>query len=249
MINICQRFWPYENIGRGEITDLPCVGMAHDPVFYRPREISGTIAADEVPTVMALDPSGGSDEFAWAVVKAWAGNYYLVEAGGRLGGVSDAFWTQIAQTAKKHRVNEILVETNFGGLEVYQQVMKPYLVKADAACRIEPVRSNMQKELRIIDTMAPVMQTIGLLWTAAWIEADADLVKNAKDDRDVSYSLYQLTRITHDRGSLLHDDRLMLSRWQSNGCRNKRHKIRRSVPRTAWLRSLRRRWPTKTAGC
>ena len=200
----------YEKHRTYEITDLPCVGMAHDPVFYRPREISGTIAADEVPTVMALDPSGGgSDEFAWAVVKAWAGNYYLVDAGGRLGGVSDAFWTQIAQTAKKHRVNELVIETNFGGLEVYQQVLKPYLVKADAACRIEPVRSNMQKELRIIDTMAPIMQTHRFAVDRRVIEADADLVKNAKDDKDVSYSLfYQLTRLTHDRGSLLHDDRL-----------------------------------------
>ena len=52
------------------------------------------------------------------------------------------------------------------------------------------------------------MQTHRLAFDRRVIEADADLVKNAKDDRDTSYSLlYQMSRLTHDRGSLLHDDR------------------------------------------
>ena len=114
-----------------------------------------------------------------------------------------------ALIAKKHGVNEILVESNFGGVEVYAQILKPYLTKAEAACRVEPIRSNKQKELRIIDTLAPVLQTHRFAVDRRVVEADADLVKNAKDDKDVSYSLfYQLTRLTHDRGSLLHDDRL-----------------------------------------
>jgi len=192
------------------LDDLPCVGMAHDPRFYRPAQVEGTIAVEEVPTVMALDPSGGgADEFAWAIVKAWAGNYYLMESGGALGGVGEKLWTRLASLAKKHHVNEILVETNFGGLEVYSQLLKPFLVKAGAQCRIEPIRSNQRKELRIIDTLAPVMQTHRMVVDRRVVEADADVLKSAADDRSASYSLfYQLTRLTHDRGSLLHDDRL-----------------------------------------
>ena len=34
-----------------------------------------------VPTVMALDPSGGgADEFAWCVCKAWGGNFTSVRS-------------------------------------------------------------------------------------------------------------------------------------------------------------------------
>lgn len=200
----------YEKHKYYALDDLPCVGMAHDPTFYRPREITGSVPVDDVPTVMALDPAGGgSDEFAWSVVKAWGGNYYLMDCGGKLGGVNEAFWKQLAQTAKKYHVNEILVESNFGGLEVYQQVLKPYLVKEGAECRVEGIRSNQRKELRIIDTLAPVFQTHRFVVDRRVVESDAELVKNAKDDRDVSYSLfYQLTRLTHDRGSLLHDDRV-----------------------------------------
>lgn len=200
----------YEKAKHLALDDLPCVGMAHDPRFYRPAQVEGTVPSAEVPTVMALDPAGGgSDEFAWAIVKAWAGNYYLVESGGRLGGVSENLWQKIASLAKQHHVNEILVETNFGGLEVYAQLLKPYLVKAGAQCRVEPIRSNQRKELRIIDTLAPVMQTHRAVVDRRVVEQDAELLKAAVEDKDSSYSLFfQMTRLTADRGSLLHDDRL-----------------------------------------
>ena len=85
----------------------------------------------------------------------------------------------------------------------------PYLRNIGAECRVEAIRSNQRKELRIIDTLAPVMQTHRVAIARHVIEADAELIRNAKDDRDVSYSfVHQLTRLTHDRGSLLHDDRI-----------------------------------------
>ena len=200
----------YEKHKSFALDDLPCAGMAHDPVFYRPRAQEGLIGVDEVPTVMTLDPSGGgADEFAWCVCKAWGGNYYICEIGGRLGGVSEEFWRELAEIAKKWGVNEIAVESNFGGLEIYKQVLMPYLRKAGAECRVEAIRSNQRKELRIIDTLAPVMQTHRVAIARHVIQADADLLKNAKDDRDASYSfVHQLTRLTHDRGSLMHDDRV-----------------------------------------
>ena len=200
----------YEKARYTQLDDLACVGMAHDPVFYRPARMDGSIRSEEVPTVMALDPSGGgADEFAWAVVKAWAGNYYLMESGGRLGGAGENLWVQIAKIAKKFGVNEILVETNFGGLDVYSQLLKGFLVKEGAQCRIEPIRSNQRKELRIIDTLAPVLQTHRMVVDRRVVENDADLIKRAADERSASYSLfYQMTRLTHDRGSLLHDDRI-----------------------------------------
>jgi hypothetical protein len=200
----------YDKAGGYKIEDLPCVGMAHDPTYYRPRETEGTIPARDVPTVMALDPSGGgSDEFAYAVVKAHGGNFFLVEAGGKLGGVDEEFWQKLAVIAKKHHVNEILVETNFGGLSIYEQVLKPYLIKVDAACRIEPIRSNQRKELRIIDTLAPVMQTHRMVVDRRVIEEDHKVVREAKDEKGIAYSmLFQLSRITHAKNALLHDDRL-----------------------------------------
>ena len=200
----------YEKHKQYALEDLPCAGMAHDPTFYKPRQVEGLIDMTEVPTVMSLDPSGGgADEFAYCVTKAWGGNYYICEIGGKLGGVSDAFWKKLAKIALKWNVNEIAVESNFGGLAIYQQVLLPYLREVGAECRVEAIRSNQRKELRIIDTLAPVMQTHRVAIARSAIEADMDVIRNARDDKDTSYSfIHQLTRLTHDRNSLLHDDRV-----------------------------------------
>lgn len=200
----------YEKARHLAIDDLPCVGMAHDPRFYRPATTEGQVPIRQVPTVMALDPAaGGADEFAWAILKAWAGNYYLVASGGHKGSANERLWMKLATLAKTHGVNEVLVETNFGGLEVWSQVLKPYLAQVGHSCRVEPIRSNQRKELRIIDTLAPVLQTHRLVVDRRVVEADAEIFRGVSEEKDASYSLfYQMTRLTMDRGSLIHDDRL-----------------------------------------
>jgi hypothetical protein len=200
----------YEKAPPFRIDDLPCPGMAHDTSWYRPAHSEGLRKLNELPCVMAIDPSGGgADEFAWAVLRVWNGNYFLLESGGRKGGVSEGLWQELALTCKQRGVNEILVETNFGDLSLYEQVMKPYLRKIGAECRFEPIRSNMQKERRIIDTLAPLLQTHRLMVDRQVVEADAKVVDSAVDEVSLSYSLFfQLTRISYDRGCLLHDDRL-----------------------------------------
>ena len=105
---------------------------------------------------------------------------------GSSAGCPSSSGSKLAGIAKKWGVNEIAVESNFGGLEIYKQVLMPYLRKVGAECRVEAIRSNQRKELRIIDTLAPVMQTHRVAIARHVIEADADLLKNAKDDRDVS---------------------------------------------------------------
>ncbi len=61
----------------------------------------------------------------------------------------------------------------------------------------------MQKEKRIIDVLEPVMNQHCLVIDKALVKKDYDSAPDPK------YSLfYQLTRITKDKGALIHDDRL-----------------------------------------
>lgn len=192
------------------ILDLPCAGLAHDSYFHSPVSFEGNMPVGDAPGIMTLDPSGGgSDEFALAVVKVWNGNYFLLESDGYRGGTNEKMWTEIAALAKKHKVNTVGVETNFGGLEIFAQTLKPYLLKIDHPCQVIPIRSNARKELRIIDTLAPIFQNHKVIVDRRVIERDVTLTREAVDDTALSYSLvYQWTRLTEDRGSLLHDDRL-----------------------------------------
>ena len=94
----------------------------------------------------------------------------------------------------------IIVESNFGD-GMFTQLLKP-VVQRYYPCTIDEVNHTKQKELRIIDTLEPVMNQHRLV-------VSPQLIREDFDTKDPNYQLfYQLTRITKDRGALRNDDRL-----------------------------------------
>ena len=142
------------------------------------------------------------DETAFAVVKFLNGYLFLMEVGGFLDGYSDLTITQLAQKAKFWGVNEIENEANFGD-GMFTKVMTPIFNKI-YPCAITEVRNTKQKELRIIDTLEPVLMSHKLVVNRSVIEDDYRVY-----ERQQTYSLfYQMTRLSKDKNSLAHDDRL-----------------------------------------
>lgn len=188
------------------VTDLPNVGLSGDR-FYAPEELLGAYR-DYDGSVLAIDPSGrGADETGYAVVKMLAGYLYLVEAGGIDGGYDQKTLQTLADIAKKHKVNTVLIESNFGD-GMFSELFKPYLQRTYPVT-IEEVRHSKQKELRIIDTLEPVMNQHKLIIDPEVIRNDYESVQHHPPEKAQRYMLtYQMTRITKDRGSLAHDDRL-----------------------------------------
>jgi hypothetical protein len=152
-------------------------------------------------SVMSIDPSGrGSDELGVAIVKQLHGNLYVQCCIGLQGGYSESNLTKLATLARDSKVNAIIVESNFGD-GMFTQLLKP-VVNKYYPVTIEEVNHNKQKELRIIDTLEPLMNQHRLIVSPQVIRQDFDT-------QDPHYQLfYQLSRITKDRGSLRNDDRL-----------------------------------------
>lgn len=182
------------------INDLPNVALTGDR-FYRPMWHSPDMS-EYTGAVMSIDPSGrGKDETGYAVVKALAGNLFLTEAGGISGGYEESTLEALAYAAKRNQVKYIIIEANFGD-GMFTQLLKPILGRI-YPCAVEEVKHSTQKEARIIDTLEPVLSGHRLIVDQKVIQNDFDTA------RDIKYSLfYQLTRITRDRGALVHDDRL-----------------------------------------
>lgn len=182
------------------INDIPNVALTGDR-YYRPAWLSEEMT-EYTGCVMSIDPSGrGTDETGYAVVKVLAGNMFLMACGGLQGGYSDETLEQLARIAKLHSVNHVIVEANFGD-GMYTKLLTPVMSRHHK-CVIEEVKHSSQKELRIIDTLEPVMSSHRLIVDQKLIEKDFE------SSKDVKYSLfYQMTRVTKDRGALIHDDRL-----------------------------------------
>jgi hypothetical protein len=188
------------------VLELPMVGLAGDR-FYAPEALSGGYR-DYDGSVLAIDPSGrGQDETAYAVVKMLNGYLYVTEACGVTGGYSPDTLQRLANLAKEQKVNMVLIESNFGD-GMFTELLKPYIQKTYPVT-LEEVRHSKQKELRIIDTLEPVMNQHRLIVDPKVIEKDYESVQHHPPEKAQRYMLqYQLSRITKDRGSLAHDDRL-----------------------------------------
>ena len=193
--------WYWSNDRQLRINDLPCVALKGD-YFYEPQGRSSEVY-EYTGTVMAVDPSGrGKDETSYAIVKYLNGYLFLMEVGGTKEGYSDSTMRLLANKAKMFGVNEIVVESNFGD-GMFKQLLAP-VVNTIHPCRITEVKNYAQKEARIIDTLEPVMMRHKLIFHKQVILDDYQVYETAP-----AYSLiYQMTRLSRDRGALAHDDRL-----------------------------------------
>lgn len=161
-------------------------------------------------THMYVDPAGGGqngDETAYAVTRFSSGKVYLVDIGGVPGGLGTPALDALTAIAKKWQPNQIDIEKNYGN-GALSSVWQPTLFKA-CTTSVEDVWETGQKELRIIDTLEPVIGSGRLIVDTDLIIKDWNSVRHHPAERRASYSLFvQLAKITRDRGSLFHDDRL-----------------------------------------
>lgn len=85
---------------------------------------------------------------------------------------------------------------------MFTQLLKPVVTRIHA-CEIEEVKHNQQKERRICDTLEPLMNQHRLVFDQKVIEHD-----HKGTSEPIRQLMYQMSRITRDRGSLAKDDRL-----------------------------------------
>ena len=186
------------------LTDVDSVGLKGDR-FYRAYRSVGEMLPYK-GSVLAIDPAGmGEDELAYAVVKQLNGYLYITACNGLKGGFEEKNLEFLADLAKEHKVTSVIIEKNFGG-GMFTSLFTPVLTRKHR-CMIEEVTSSKQKELRIIGCLEPLLNQHRLV-----VDKNVIIQDNKKDWHDKKGHLrklfYQLTRISKDRGSLVHDDRL-----------------------------------------
>jgi len=162
---------------------------------------------------MAVDPSGsGSDETAYAVTRFLAGRVFLVDFGAVPGGVDEEALDALTEVAEKWKPTCISIEKNFGD-GALAAVWKPKLLRRHR-CDVQDVWASGQKELRIIDTLGPVLGSGRLIVDEGLLARDVELCARHPLEKRSSYSFfYQLSRLTRERHSLKHDDRLDAVAW------------------------------------
>lgn len=186
--------------------DVPNVGLMGDS--YHTYQTVGSAFSSYTQKILVIDPSGrGKDETGYAVLYQLNGYIFAMEVGGMRGGYEDSTLETLAKIGRKWKVNEYVIEGNFGD-GMYLELFKPVAARIHPAAVTE-VKSKGQKELRICDVLEPIMGSHRLIVNAAAIVQDYQTASDKDGVRNPIYSLfYQMTRISRERGALAHDDRL-----------------------------------------
>lgn len=206
----------------GEITWMPSPTNKIDvtgkfacrPDFYRPFTVS-TEMYDYEARYMYVDTAGGGDngDETVAVVSYLLHGYIFIPEILKLkGGYNPENYNKLSQFAFKHRVNKIDVEKNFGN-GAFAAAWRPVLLTSykewgrNHCPAIEDIWVSGQKELRIIDTLEPIMGRHRLIIHEDVIDYDVQsTAKHPLDERESYKMFHQMSKITTERGALIHDD-------------------------------------------
>lgn len=162
-------------------------------------------------SVMYIDPAGGGsrsrDEMGFAITKLLGTYVYLYKVGGVQGGYQESELMKLVDLAKQAKVDVVYVEKNYGN-GAHFAMLKPLFEKYYKECRLEEVNETGQKELRIIDTLEPLLGQHRLVVSQQCVMDDYHSIQHYPAEVKMTYSFfYQMGHITSDRNSLRHDDR------------------------------------------
>ena len=191
------------------LQELVCLGMGQDRFWHRPIFQNGWVPRqDHWRCVLAIDPAGrGHDELAWSVVAELNGNLFVLEVGGSQLGYSDEVLEFLAKCAKRWQVNYVVPEANMGD-GMFTALLKPHMLRVGHPVTIEEVKHSQRKEVRLCDTLAPVIQQHRLIFTSRVVKFD---YRQTEEDPENGYQksiAYQMSRLTPERGCLPYDDRI-----------------------------------------
>lgn len=197
----------WSNAVERRIQHLPCVGLGGDRYYHSPAIVGSWIPREVTwRCVMAIDPSGrGKSELAWSVVAELNGNLFELASGGSQLGYEDEILRHLAEVAKRWGVQQVLVEENYAD-GMFVALLQPHFLKI-YPCSIEGERVAGQKEARIIDTLAPLIQQHRLVINDSIVKSEWAGAEKDPEQGHLYTQMYQLSRITADKGSLSFYDR------------------------------------------
>jgi hypothetical protein len=175
-------------------------GFAKD-YLYQPAYKSDQIS-DYDFRIMAIDPAGqGKDELGIAIVYHLNGKLFIKKIMGIQGGYGDDVMQNIATLCEIHRINTIVVEDNFGD-GAFRKMLEPHILRKSPKTEVEGIKVKGQKEVRIIETLEPILNQHRIV-----IDKEVFVDDLNAPSRNYSFT-HQLSHLTAERDSLIHDDRL-----------------------------------------
>jgi hypothetical protein len=188
------------------LLDLPAVALPGDR-WHRPKAVAEYVPWND--TITAVDPSGrGKDETVSIILSQINGLIFVRDIYATQEGYSDVTLREILRRSKQYGSKMCLIESNFGDGAI-MELLKKHAQEMKVGMAFEESRATTQKESRIIDTLEPVLNQHRLILDQRLIDWDyRSNPDQAPEERLPRMLMYQLTRMTKEKGAVRHDDRV-----------------------------------------
>jgi hypothetical protein len=214
-----------DSSGTTALEGIKLLGLGNDRL-YRPAFID-KVYADYTGTKGGLDPSGrGDDKTGLAIVSHLTGHYYVKCCLGLTGGADTESMDRIASLCRQHDCRDLYLEGNidvFGSYELLlEQALRRHFLEPNAdprfpagwKCSLTTSRATMQKELRIIGVLEPIITSHRMI-------VDRSVVEPEDGEPLYNQFQYQLTRLQKVRKCLKEDGRIdalaiAVSAWEAS---------------------------------
>lgn len=211
----------WSNADNRALRDLQPISLDGDRL-YEPGSVAESYSKYQLK-VAFIDPSGrGADETTLTIIGVLHSTPFLLKQAGWMDGFGEETLKGIAKLLVAFGVNKCRVEEDFGqGMfaKLLEPVVRQEWLKFNkdkpkgeqGATAIESERSaKVQKELRILEVLEPIFQAHRLVVAKEVFEEDHTQVqkRDGTELRDRYSLMYQITRLTREKGCLSHDDRV-----------------------------------------
>lgn len=184
--------------------------------FCKPHSTTGANLSAPDGICFYIDPAGGGkgkgthggDETGWACVAQLNGYLYALGWGGVKGGYDTLQMQELAKLVVQFRPSVVKIEKNFG-YGAFAVVFMPILRAMYSDCAVEEDMVHGQKEIRIIDTLEPIIARGALIFNENYIKKETSSLTKHPEVNRVTYCMFQqINYICRERDALVHDDRL-----------------------------------------
>ena len=184
--------------------------------LYYPHAVSDEFYKWE-DRALDIDPAGGGkngDETVSMVSLLLYGYIHIPEMLASAGGHSNQVMEEIAELCVKYRIYKVGIEENMDH-GAFGVMLRPVLMRKfkEAGLPGFPVIENhwesTNKEKRMIDTIEPLIARHRLVVSPEVLYYDvASTAKYPSNERTYFQLLHQMSKVTYQKGCLVHDDRL-----------------------------------------
>ena len=182
-----------------------CCGWDGDR-FHAPSNLQDMRYIPWQHKMVFIDPSGrGADETAYCCLGYLNGYLAVLDWGGFDEGYTEKTLDGLLDVADRWEASGFVAEDNFGN-GMFTEILTGHIRNRKKPYGVDEVSVQGRKETRILQTLRPVLEKHRIIVNRQVVISD--YLDGQKPGKSSKQAIYQMSRMSDEKGAIRHDDRI-----------------------------------------